>query len=65
MEADKWSEYLLDTWCFSVETSIIGSSKDLEEDVVVEPALAQEGGEGQTSKQRKTESHSKSGRVSL
>ncbi|GMN64959.1 hypothetical protein TIFTF001_034036 [Ficus carica] len=38
----------------TVEASIIGSSKDLEEDVVVEPALAQVGGEGQTSKQRKT-----------
>ncbi|GMN62133.1 hypothetical protein TIFTF001_031218 [Ficus carica] len=42
---------------FTVEASIIGSSKDSEEDVVVEPALAQEGEEGQTSKQRKTESH--------
>ncbi|GMN64964.1 hypothetical protein TIFTF001_034032 [Ficus carica] len=40
----------------AAEASIFGSSKDLEEDDVVEPALAQEGGEGQTSKQRKTES---------
>ncbi|GMN29330.1 hypothetical protein TIFTF001_041298 [Ficus carica] len=37
---------------------------DLEEDGVAEQAPAQEGGEGQISKQRKTESHGKFGRVS-